>query len=112
VQIEPLAAARGGVKVSRNRRHLSSALHNCWHVQTRCRCVGDNLVVSLAHQGMLFLDALPEFRRHPLEVLRQPIKALTIITQCSTVAHNPLRDKPSGMEDIPWQSVMLKRGDS
>jgi magnesium chelatase family protein len=48
--------------------------------------------VSLAHNGVLFLDELPEFQRRVLEALRQPLEERTVtIARARGTLHLPAR---------------------
>jgi magnesium chelatase family protein len=48
--------------------------------------------ISLAHHGVLFLDEMPEFSRHALEVLRQPLEdGLVRVSRAQQTAVFPAR---------------------
>ena len=87
-------AGRGGVDPSRWRQRPFRAPH---HTASAVARVGGGSPprpgdVSLAHQGVLFLDELPEWSRQALEVLREPLESGTVtISRAARQSEYPAR---------------------
>lgn len=76
--------------------------------------------VTLAHRGVLFLDELPEFPRHVLEALRQPIEdGVVTVSRSEGTATYPARflflaaqnPCPCGNETDPERECICSAGD-
>ncbi len=84
----------GGFSISQWKRRPYRAPH---HTASAVSLVGGGSnprpgEISLAHHGVLFLDELPEFDRHVLEVLREPLETgAVVISRAARQAEFPAR---------------------
>ena len=87
-------AGRGGLDPARWRERPFRAPH---HTASAVALVGGGSPprpgeVSLSHHGVLFLDELPEWSRHALEVLREPLESGTVtISRAARQSEYPAR---------------------
>ena len=79
-RIHSVAGYTGGGAALITRRPFRHPHHTITNVAlTGGGAMGQPGEISLAHNGVLYLDELPEFTRSALEVLRQPIEDRTIV---------------------------------
>ena len=95
LEVASLASiSRGGFRPERWRQRPFRAPH---HTCSAVALVGGGSQprpgeISLAHHGVLFLDELPEFSRHVLEVLREPMETgRIVISRAARQAEFPAR---------------------
>ncbi|MDE2346684.1 MAG: YifB family Mg chelatase-like AAA ATPase [Gammaproteobacteria bacterium] len=86
--------SEAGFRASRWRQRVFRAPH---HTASGVALVGGGSYprpgeISLAHNGVLFLDELPEFDRHVLEVLREPLETgQIVVSRAARQAEFPAR---------------------
>ena len=70
--------------------------------------------VSVAHNGVLFLDELPEFPRNVLEQLRQPLeeRSVTLARATMTLSFPASFMLVAAMNPCPCKSQLVQNGKS